>query len=125
MLLKHPLINTLLLLLALLATTQRVLTPFSIPPILVHPSGYIQICTWQGGFQPLLIDAQGERQESLRPSGHCPACSVTPALPETDLLAFLTDLKVRTQRLPAATLPAIQYNPLLLPPSRAPPWIVG
>lgn len=125
MLIKRPLLNTLLLLLALLATTQRVLTPFSIPALVVHPNGYIQICSWQSGFQTLLINAEGERQESLQPSGHCPACSVTPALPETRPLVFLADLAANTLTSPSVIVPAATYNPLLLPPSRAPPVVVG
>jgi hypothetical protein len=125
MLTRRPLLNTLLLLLALLATTQRVLTPFSIPPLVVHPSGYIQICSWQSGFQPLLIDAQGERQESLQPQGHCPACAVAAALPETSPLAFLANLPVTTTATPYKNTP-LQHNHLLFgPPVRAPPVVAG
>lgn|SRR5690554_2902408 len=121
MLIKRPLLNTLLLLLALLAITQRVLTPFSIPALVIHPDGYIQICSWQSGFQPLLLNAEGERQESLQPTGHCPACTVTPALPETAALAFLARLPVIFSPSLDVTTDPRRHNPRLQPPSRAPP----
>ena len=101
---------------------SRVLLPFSVPPLVVHESGYIEICSWQGGWSRVLIDAEGQRIESEEPFSYCPQCALAgfTSLPERPYLAeqplvwssrHWLDLDARQ---PASLS-------LSLPPARGPP----
>lgn len=115
-------LNTWLLLFALAVMVSRVLTPYSVPPLVVHDNGYIEICSWQGGFERVLLDADGNQVESEQPFSHCPQCvaSAVVVAPELPLIS--------EQALPAhnpAARPEHQNTePLFValpPPGRAPP----
>ncbi|SFX11301.1 DUF2946 family protein [Marinospirillum alkaliphilum] len=118
---KHPILNTLLLLLAFGVISQRVLLPFTMPPLVVHENGYVEICSWQSaGSQKLLFDADGNPVDSAQPVGHCPACSFGNPL-------FTTNLDVNTPIIATPTFPIGFTTPDIprftsLPPApRAPP----
>lgn len=115
-------LNTWLLLLALAIMVNRVLTPFSVPPIVVHADGYIEVCSWQGVPQRILINADGEQVESQQPSSHCPQCVATSAvtLPE---IPFITPpvYPARSNALPFKFTNTQPIFVSLPPPSRAPP----
>lgn len=113
--------NTWLLLFALTIMVQRVLLPFSVPPVIVHENGYIEICATDGSFQRLLLDAEGKQVESQQPPAFCPKLlSGHPPLPQA--LPFTAEnlppalLKAQPQQASLSSLPAV-----LLPPTRAPP----
>lgn len=119
MLRKGHTFNTLMLLMALAVITQRVLTPFIVPPLLVHADGTLEICSWQGSSERLLFNSQGERLESLQPHHPCPECANAPAInPQADLLTSELPLACL---LVAGTYPPPNPTTGLLPPARAPP----
>lgn len=114
-------LNTWLLVFALAVMVNRVLTPFSVPALVVHEDGFIEICAWQGGTSRVLLDADGNSIESEQPFSHCPECtsSSTTCLPVTGLaVSFppasdqLHELQVNHHLAVFITRP---------PPSRAPP----
>jgi hypothetical protein len=116
-------LNTWLLLFALAVMVNRVLTPFSVPPLVVHDNGYIEICSWHGGISRVLLDADGNPVESEQAFSHCPQCvaGTATSLPERPHLAEQS-LAVQS----AITLLDINPFPhpayaVLPPPSRAPP----
>jgi len=78
-------LNTWLLLLALAVMVNRVLTPFSVPALVVHEDGFIEICAWQGGTSRVLLDADGNPIESEQPFSHCPECTSPTAATPPDL----------------------------------------
>jgi len=115
-------LNSWLLLLALAVMVNRVLTPFSVPPLLVHADGYIEVCSWQGAAKRILLNAEGEQIESQQPASHCPQCVASAAitLPKTTFNAPAI-LPARFNALPPdSTIKQTVYvsRP---PPSRAPP----
>jgi len=112
-------LQTLMLLMALAVITQRVLTPFVVPPLLVHADGTLEICSWQGGSQRLLLNSQGERIESLQPDFTCPDCASSPALSQ-DSFKLVQD-EPHCEGTPTTTASAVQPTDYLHPPSRAPP----
>ncbi len=102
---------------------NRVLTPFSVPPLVVHANGYIEICSWQGGISRLLLDADGKRIESEQPFSHCPQCVAGMAtnLPERPHLVEQA-LAVQSAMMPLGSTPFPHpAYAVLPPPSRAPP----
>lgn len=115
-------LNTGLLLLALAVMMQRIVTPFMVPVLVVHENGYIEICSWHGGSERILLDADGQPISSEQPFSYCPECAspsglllaITPALTEPFWLALGSVL------LPSAAHPPMAYL-ALPPPSRAPP----
>lgn len=115
-------LNTWLLLLALAVMVSRVLAPFSVPPVVVHENGYIEICSWHGGTSRVLLDADGNQIESEQPFSHCPQCVAgTPLdLPATPWLSKgvlpLYPKLFEQDKSTSYTLYAA-----LPPPSRAPP----
>ncbi|HKM14460.1 MAG TPA: hypothetical protein VJY63_00850 [Marinospirillum sp.] len=123
MLVKHPLFNTLMLLLALLVITQRLVAPFLVPPIQVHANGYIEICAWHGGFEKRLIAMNDELSESLQPLNYCPACLPAVALSSMTDLAYLSDLPAQPLLFTVITNQQTQHPNLLSPSTRAPPAI--
>lgn len=115
-------LNSWLLLLALAIMVNRVLTPFSVPPLVVHADGYIEVCSWQGVSERILLNADGEQVESQQPASHCPQCvaATAVALPE---LAFIAP-NIIPARLNALPLKLTGKQPVFVtlpPPSRAPP----
>ena len=114
-------LNTWLLLFALAVMVNRVLTPFSVPPLVVHEDGYIEICSWHGGTSRVLLDAEGNQVESEQPFSHCPECTSPTAACQPDL-----DL---ASNLPPAIHPLSDFQDdqqlavftTRPPPSRAPP----
>ncbi len=123
MLVKRPLFNTLMFLLALLVITQRIITPFVVAPIQIHANGYIEVCSWHGGFEKRLIATDGELSESLQPFNFCPACLTAVALSNVTDLAYLSDLPAQSLLFTAITNPQTQHPNLLSPSPRAPPLI--
>ncbi len=115
-------LNTWLLLLALAIMVNRVLTPFSVPPLVVHADGYIEVCSWQGTPQRILINADGEQIESQQPASPCPQCVASAAVALPDL-AFLTPNIIPAQfnALAVEHLHQQQVFNTRPPPSRAPP----
>lgn len=116
-------LNSWLLLLALAVMVNRVLTPFSVPPLVVHADGYIEVCSWQGVTERLLLNAAGEQIESQQPASHCPQCTtVSPlALPELAFIApALLPARINAQPLKATRVQAVFVS--RPPPSRAPPF---
>ncbi|WP_114417689.1 hypothetical protein [Marinospirillum perlucidum] len=116
-------LNTWLLLLAITVMVNRLLTPFLVPPLVVHDNGYIEVCSWQGGSERLLLDSNGQQIESEQPFSHCPDCASGTALLAQNVAAGL-------QELPPARNPVLVIGSLaplspthLLPPTRAPPLI--
>ncbi|WP_404418605.1 hypothetical protein [Marinospirillum sp.] len=111
--------NTLMLLMALAVITQRVLTPFIVPPLLVHADGTLEICSWQGSSERLVFNNQGERLKSLQPNHPCPECTTSPALSQqADLfLPESPQQAVSQARVRSASKPGDH----LRPPPRAPP----
>lgn len=122
MFIQRPLFNTLMLLLALLVISQRVLTPFVVAPIQVHANGYIEICSWHGGLEKRFLETDGELSESLQPLSYCPACLPTMAIASHDDFIYLTDLP------PLTSFFAVILNQQKPPPHldktspRAPPF---
>ena len=115
-------LNTWLLLLALAIMVNRVLTPFSVPPLVVHADGYIEVCSWQGVPQRILINANGEQIESQQPASHCPQCVASASVTLPDL-TFLTP-NIIPARFNALAVEHINQQPVFNtrpPPSRAPP----
>jgi hypothetical protein len=119
-------LNTWLLLLALAVVVSRVLTPFSVPAVVVHDNGYIEVCSWQGGTSRVLLDSEGKQVESKQPLSHCPECTsaTAVALPSFPTLPELPPV-------PAHLLNDYLFKDLsvfsaLPPPSRAPPsfWVL-
>jgi len=111
--------NTLMLLMALAVITQRVLTPFIVPPLLVHADGTLEICSWQGSSERLVFNSQGERLKSLQPNHPCPECTTPPAIShQADL--FLPE-PPQQALLQATARSASQPGDYLRPPTRAPP----
>ena len=115
-------LNTWLLLLALTVMVSRVLMPFSVPPIVVHDNGFIEICSTQGGFERILLDAEGNQVESKQPLSHCPQCTACTAigLPERP---FIVEQHLTFHQPSLNTLTFFthtSYN-ALPPPTRAPP----
>lgn len=123
MFLKRPLFNTLMLLLAFLVVTQRLITPFVVAPIQVHANGYIEVCSWHGGFEKRLIATAGELNESLQPFSYCPACLPAVTLSSITDLAYLSDLPAQHLFFTAITNQQTQHPNLLSPSPRAPPLI--
>ncbi|WP_027849752.1 hypothetical protein [Marinospirillum minutulum] len=123
MLVKRPLFNTLMLLLALLVISQRLVTPFLVAPIQVHANGYIEVCSWHGGFEKRLIATDGELSESLQPLNYCPACLPAIALSSVTDLAYLSDLPAQLLLFTVITNQQTQHPNLLNPSPRAPPLI--
>ncbi|GLR64306.1 hypothetical protein [Marinospirillum insulare] len=123
MLIKRPLFNTLMLLLALLVITQRVITPFLVAPIQVHANGYIEVCAWHGGFEKRLIATDTELSESLQPFNYCPAC--LPALATSSLadLDYLSYLPIESLLFTSVPNPLHQHPNLFTASPRAPPLI--
>lgn len=118
---KNPVLNTLLLLLALAVVSQRVLLPFTVPPLVVHENGYVEICSWQsGGNQKLLFDAEGYPVDSAQPTGHCPACSFGSPLPVAGMAVVIPRL-VTSLLLLRPTQPGAPVFTSLPPAPRAPP----
>lgn len=123
MFVKRPLFNSLMLLLALLVVSQRILTPFVVAPIQIHANGYIEVCTWHGGFEQRLIETNGELSESLQPFSYCPACVPAVAISSCSDFSYLNDLP------PVSTLFVVilnqqtQHPTLLGATPRAPPLI--
>ncbi|MDR9468166.1 DUF2946 family protein [Marinospirillum sp.] len=114
-------LNTWLLLLALAVMVSRVLTPFSVPALVVHESGYIEICSWQGGTDRVLLDAEGNQVESEQPLSHCPECTSASAV-TLPSFPILTDLPPPPPNLlNAYFFKDISVFAALPPPSRAPP----
>ncbi len=115
-------LNSWLLLLALAVMVNRVLTPFSVPPLVVHADGYIEVCSWQGVTQRVLLNAEGEQLESQQPASHCPQCVAASAvtLPE---LTFVTPAitPARFNALPLKTTRVAAVFVSRPPPTRAPP----
>ncbi len=113
------------LLLVLMAVSFRSLVPFVSPPLLVHPDGYVEVCSWDGGFERLLLNSAGERVESRQPLVQVQDCLPAPltSLPEVLLRAQALD-QARSQLLPYRFI-AEQTSAALLPPTRAPPLLVG
>ncbi|SFC19977.1 hypothetical protein SAMN05660443_1856 [Marinospirillum celere] len=114
-------LNTWLLLFALAVMVNRVLTPFSVPALVVHEDGYIEICAWHGGTSRVLLDAEGNQVESEQPFSYCPECTSPTAasLPDLDLAS---DLPPPTQRPPEFQLHQhLAVFTTRPPPSRAPP----
>jgi len=108
-----------MLLMALAVITQRVLTPFIVPPLLVHADGTLEICSWQGSSERLVFNSQGERLESLQPHHPCPECTTSPVISQQTEL-FLSQ-SPRLPLLEAAVSPASDPASYLRPPTRAPP----
>lgn len=123
MLVKRPLFNTLMLLLALQVISQRLVTPFLVAPIQVHANGYIEVCSWHGGFEKRLIATDGELSESLQPFNYCPACLPAVALSSVTDLAYLSDLPAQPLLFTVITNQQTQHPNLLNPSPRAPPLI--
>ncbi|NLW05852.1 MAG: hypothetical protein GX029_11620 [Pseudomonadaceae bacterium] len=116
-------LNAWLLLLALAVMVNRVLTPFSVPPLLVHADGYIEVCSWQGVTQRILINAAGEQLESQQPASHCPQCVATAALTLPTLSFFAPNsIPARFNALPANAIAKQAIFVSRPPPSRAPPF---
>lgn len=115
-------LNSWLLLLALAVMVNRVLTPFSVPPLVVHADGYIEVCSWQGVTERLLLNAAGEQVESLQPASHCPQCVASAAL-TLAVLTFnnLNPLPARFNSLPFNATAKQAVFVSRPPPSRAPP----
>lgn len=112
-------LQTLMLLMAFAVMTQRVLTPFLVPPLILHADGTLEICSWQGSSQRLVFNQQGERVDSLQPDFSCPQCTSAPATHQVDTgLAQgpAAGFIIRTQGVEDASLSAYLH-----PPSRAPP----
>lgn len=113
--------NTWLLLFALAIMVQRVLLPFSVPPVIVHENGYIEICATDGSFQRILLDAEGNQVESQQPPAFCPKL-LSGNLPLPSAQPFTAeDLPVALLKaaLPETFIPTL--HTALRPPSRAPP----
>ncbi|GLR63337.1 hypothetical protein [Marinospirillum insulare] len=116
-------LNSWLLLLALAVMVNRVLTPFSVPPLVVHADGYIEVCSWQGVTERILLNANGEQVESQQPTSHCPQCVAASAV-------TLPELTFVTPAITPARLNALPFNTTAKqavfvsrpPPSRAPPF---
>lgn len=72
--------NTLMFLMAVFVITQRVLTPFLVPPLIAHEDGTLELCSWHGSHQRVLLSADGVGVEKLASEGHCPACTASAAL---------------------------------------------
>ncbi|WP_162299654.1 hypothetical protein [Marinospirillum perlucidum] len=112
--------NSLMLVMAFLVITQRVLTPFVVPPLLVHADGTLEICSWQGSSERLVFNSEGERVESQRPLSQCPACALSPAITATAFPAHQTAGLVEPSLIP----PSPGFYPpaeTRQPPARAPP----
>ena len=119
MLKTRRIFNTLMLLMALAVITQRVLTPFMVPPLLVHADGTIEICSWQGGSERLVFNSEGERLESLQPHHPCPECTSSPVISQ-QTIPFPSGSP--NSPLPLAWVsPASDSTSHLRPPARAPP----
>lgn len=115
-------LNTWLLLFALAVMVNRVLTPFSVPPLVVHDNGYIEICSWHGGISRVLLDAEGNPIESEQPFSHCPQCVASAATVAPDL-PLISELVLPSRNL-ALALQLQNTHPLFVtlpPPGRAPP----
>ncbi|HKM15383.1 MAG TPA: hypothetical protein VJY63_05610 [Marinospirillum sp.] len=115
-------LNTWLLLLALAVMVSRVLTPFSVPPIVVHDNGFIEVCSTQGGFERILLDAEGNQVESKQPLSHCPQCAAGTVigLPERP---FIVEQHLTVHQPSLSTITLLTHSPYtaLPPPTRAPP----
>lgn len=119
-------LNTWLLLFALAVMVSRVLTPFSVPAVVVHDNGYIEVCSWHGGISRVLIDAEGNQFESEQPFSHCPQCVASVALvaPELPKISEQT----LPSRNPVVALQQQNAHPLFValpPPGRAPPTLLS
>jgi len=125
MLVKRPLFNTLMLLLALLVVTQRVITPFVVTPIQVHANGYVEICSWHGGFEKRFIETDGQLNESLQPFNYCPACLPAFTLTSCAIFAYLSSLPAQTLLFTSILNQQIQHPNLLSPSPRAPPSLIS
>ncbi|MBE0508272.1 MAG: hypothetical protein IBX50_16405 [Marinospirillum sp.] len=115
-------LNTWLLLFALAVMVSRVLTPFSVPPLVVHDNGFIEVCSWQGGISRVLIDADGNQVESEQPPSHCPQCAASAATVAPEL-PLISEQALPSRNL-ALTLQLQNTHPLFValpPPGRAPP----
>lgn len=123
MFIKRPLFNTLMLLLAFLVVTQRLVTPFVVAPIQVHANGYIEICTWHGGFEKRLIETDGELSQSLQPFSYCPACVPAVAISSHDDFIYLADLPPQASFFAVILNQQTQHPNLLNASPRAPPLI--
>jgi hypothetical protein len=114
-------LNTWLLLFALAVMANRVLTPFSVPAVVVHENGYIEICSWHGGISRVLLDAEGNQVESEQPFSHCPECT-SPTAACQPYLDLASNLPPAIHQLPEfqvhQQLAVFTTRP---PPSRASP----
>lgn len=115
-------LNTLLLLLALGMISHRVLLPFSQPPLVVHQDGRIEICSWHGAGQRLLLSPTDAGPLQVELSGTtCPACLSQP-LVHLNLPSLQVQIE-QTPLLPQLTSrvdiepPAFQRPLLRAPPS--------
>ncbi|WP_416885903.1 hypothetical protein [Marinospirillum sp.] len=117
-------LNTLLLLLALGMISHRVLLPFSLPPLVVHADGRIEICAWHGAGQRLVISTneQGETQTALSGTT-CPACLSQPLL-HFDLASPLEPRLAALAPTQALSRLVLSIPPYQHPFSRAPPLTV-
>lgn len=114
-------LNTWLLLLALAVMVNRVLTPFSVPALVVHEDGYIEICSWHGGTSRVLLDAEGNQIESEQPFSYCPECTSPTAATPPDL-HLTTDLPpLRQPLLTGYGFSDLSIFTSLPPYSRGPP----
>ena len=121
---KHSRLNTWLLLFAMTVMVNRVLLPFTVPVLLVHEGGYVEVCSWGGTFERILLDADGNQVESKQPFSYSP--DFTPA----SLFTAPEAAKALSQVLPdtRSVHPPYRFSDLSVhlsrpPPSRAPPVI--
>lgn len=121
---KHSRLNTWLLLFAMTVMVNRVLLPFTVPVLLIHEGGYVEVCSWGGTFERILLDADGNQVESKQPFSYNPDC--TPA----SLFTAPEATKALSQVLPdtGSAHPPYRFSDLSVhlsrpPPSRAPPVI--
>lgn len=96
--------------------------PITVPPIVVHANGYIEICS-NGGFTRIVLDSQGQEVASQQEPSYCPVCL---AGPEPQLVDCASIERVNFTA-PEAAYPCVASWHLkpqtLLPPTRAPPWV--
>lgn len=115
-------LNSWLFLLALAVMANRIITPFAVPALVVHDTGYVEVCSWEGVFERILLDSDGNRVESKQPFSYCP--QITPgSLLTTPVVPLLAEqaLPFVQQAATSDTDTCIVSYRSLPPSPRAPP----